>query len=102
MAFKGTTIPALPSGFTDCSWSNDACSHFEKEWNGMILEVWIEKDKPEERECVEQYLVCIRKPEESEFEDWVEFSINDVGEEGLRIAAHRIKKELYKLMKKFY
>lgn len=100
--FKGTTKPDLPTGFVDCSYGNDVCPHWEKEWNGYVLEVWIEKDKPEEREAVHQYLVCIRKPTESEFEDGVEFSTDDVSEEGLREASLRIKRELYKLMKKYY
>ena len=99
---KGVTKPVLPEGFVDRSYGNDVCPHWEKEWNGFILEVWIERDKPEEREAVHQYLVCIRKPTESEFEEGVEFSINDVSEEGLRIAALRIKRELWKLMKKYY
>jgi hypothetical protein len=102
MSFNKTTIPKLPAGFVDCSYHNDVCSHFEKEWNGFILEVWIERDREEDREAVQQYLVCIRKPEESEFEAGVEFSINDISEEGLMKASIRIRRELYKLMKQYY
>lgn len=100
--FKGTTKPDLPSGFVDCSYGNDVCSHWEKEWNGYVLEIWIDYDAPEKRESIHQYTVCIRKPEESEFEDFAEFSLNDFTEEGLREASRRIKKELWKLMKKYY
>ena len=102
MAFKGTTIPDLPTGFVDCSWQNDICSHFEKEWNGYVLEVWIDYDASERRESIHQYTVVIRKPGESEFEDFSEFTLNDFTEEGLKAASVRIKKEMYKLMKKYY
>ena len=101
MPFTGTTIPKLPPGFTDASWSNDACSHYEKEWNGYIIEVWIERDDIDKRECIHQYMVNIRLPEWSEHLEYVEFSINDLSEEGLRKASVRIFKEVFRLMKKY-
>lgn len=100
--FKGTTKPDLPFGFVDCSYINGVCSHWEKEWNGYILEIWIEYDDPARRESAHQYLIAISKPGESEFEDFSEFTMNDFTEEGLRAASLKIKRELWKLMKKYY
>lgn len=102
MAFKGTTIPDLPTGFVDQSDKNDVCTHFEKEWNGFILEIWIAQDDPKMREVPTQYTVSVRKPGETEMEDFTDISVEDFSEEGLRVASARIKKELYKLMKKYY
>lgn len=42
MAFAGTTVPKLPPGFVDRSWRNDICSHWEKDWNGYTIEIWID------------------------------------------------------------
>lgn len=101
MAFKGTTIPKLPVGFTDESWHNDVCSHFEKRWNRFIIEIWIAQDNPAERECAHQYLIAIKEPEECEFEEFVEFSKEDFSEDGLAEVSRRIWKEVYRLMKKY-
>lgn len=100
--FKGTTKPELPSGFVDCTYGNDVCSHWEKAWNGFIIEIWIEYDDPARRESVHQYTVIIRKPGESEFEEFREFTMNDFTEEGLRAVSLKIKREIYNLMKKYY
>ena len=99
--FKGTTKPDLPDGFVDRSYGNDVCSHFEKEWKEYTIDVWINYDDIKLREYPHQYMVSIRKKEESEIEDGVEFSLNDFSAEGLRIASVRIKKEVWKLMKKY-
>lgn len=101
MPFPGTTIPKLPEGFVDASWGNDACSHFEKEWNGYIIQVWIETDDVDKRECIHQYMVDIRLPEWSESIEYIEFSINDLSAEGLNKASRKIWKEVYRLMKKY-
>jgi len=102
MAFNFTTIPTLPTGFVDCSWRNDVCSHFEKEWNGFIIEIWIEYDNPIRRENVHQYSVVIRKPGESEHEDMEEFTADDFSEEAMRQVALRLHRAVFKLMRKYY
>jgi hypothetical protein len=102
MAFKGTTIPKLPPGFVDCSYGNDVCSHFEREWCGYIIEIWIEYDDKARRESLFQYAVVIRKPEECEFEEMVEFNGEDFTEAGLRAIGLKIHREVFKLMRKYH
>lgn len=101
MPFCGTTIPKLPEGFVDASWNNDVCSHYEKEWNGFIIEIWIERDNPERREAIHQYMIAIRKEEESEHIEYIEFTENDFTAEGLYKVSRRIWKEVYRLMLKY-
>lgn len=101
MIFPGTTIPKLPIGFINCSYHNDVCTHYEKEWGKYIIEIWIAQDDLDDRECIHQYMVNIRKPEESESIEFVEFSEEDFSTEGLRKVSKRLKLEVYKLMKKY-
>ena len=101
MPFPGTTIPKLPEGFIDCSYGNDICTHYEKEWCGNIIEIWIAQDNPDRRECEHQYMVMIREPEESEAIEFIEFSKEDFSAEGLNEVSRRLKREVYKLMKKY-
>ena len=101
MPFAGTTIPKLPPGFKDASWGNDTCSHYEKEWNGYIIQIWIERDNPAMREAVHQYMIDIREPEWSEPLEYVEFTKDDFSAEAMREVSRRIWKEVYKLMKKY-
>lgn len=101
MAFAGTTVPKLPEGFVDCSYKNDVCSHFEKEWNRYIIEIWIEHDDPAMRESIHQYAVILRDEEECEHEEIVEFTVNDFSAETLQQVSRRLRNEVYKLMKKY-
>lgn len=101
MRFHKTTVPKLPEGFKDATYQNDICIHYEKLWNSYIVEVWIAEDNPERRENIHQYMVSIREPFESEHIEYIEFSIEDFSQEGLRIASRRIHNEVYKLMKKY-
>ena len=96
MIFPGTTIPNLPAGFVDRSWGNDVCSHYEKEWNGFIIEVWINYDDPDRREVPEQYMIGIKFPEESEFIEYTSFDLSPIEK-----AERKIHNEVYKLMKKY-
>ena len=99
--FEGTTVPKLPEGFFDRSWHNDACAHFEKEFNGYIIEIWIERDNPDKRETGEQYLIGIHGPDNSVFEEFIEFTENDVSPEGLARVSKKLWLETYRLMKKY-
>lgn len=101
MIFPGTTIPKLPVGFINCSYSNDVCSHFEKKFNDYIIEIWIAQDDPEKREAVHQYMVCIKNDDECEALEFVEFSKEDFSAEGLQDVSKRLWLEVYRLMKKY-
>ena len=101
MAFPGTTIPRLPSGFFDRTYGNDVCSHFEKEWNGHIISVWIERDDPEYRDDREQYGITIKQKEETKILSCMEFSTDNFSSEALEKVSYRIRKEVYNLMKKY-
>lgn len=41
-------MPALPEGWTDTSWHNDACPSFQNQ--ALRLQVWIEFKNPADRE----------------------------------------------------
>lgn len=101
MAFAGTTVPKLPSGFFDRSYNNDVCSHFEKDWGGYVIEIWIERDDPEKREVDMQYCIGIKKSEANIFEEFIEFVENDFSAEGLEKVSRKLWKEIYRLMKKY-
>lgn len=101
MIFPGTTIPVLPEGFKNCSYRNDICTHFEREWGRYVIEIWIAQDDPDDRECDFQYLVGIKEQEESEFIEFVEFNRTDFSIEGSIKISRRLKLETYKLMKKY-
>lgn len=46
--FDPATMPAIPGGFSDISWKNDAMPSFECTKLGLVL--WIDFLKPEDRE----------------------------------------------------
>lgn len=46
--FDQSTLPAIPAGFEDESWHNDACPSFYSE--ALQLRLWVDYAKPEERE----------------------------------------------------
>ena len=100
--FKGTTVPKLPAGFVDLSYINNVCSHWEKQWNEYIIEIWIAHDDIDRREALFQYSICIRKENECEFEELIEFNVEDFTEEGMKEASRKIYKAVWKLMKKYY
>jgi len=96
-----TTIPKLPAGFKDCSWHNDICPHYEKEWNDYIIDIWINFDDKELREIEYQYTIGIREKEECEYLESIDFSIEDFTEKALNEVSIRMKYYVYKLMKKY-
>jgi hypothetical protein len=103
MKFNGreTTIPRMPIGFIDRSYGNDVCAHFEKEYGKYTIEIWIENDNPDTRECLKQYLIGIRKEDECEFEEFVEFDKNDFSENALNEVSRQFQNEVFRLMKKY-
>jgi hypothetical protein len=45
--YDPATMPALPEGWLDTSWRNDACPSYQNE--ALRLQVWIDFEKPEDR-----------------------------------------------------
>lgn len=70
--FDPATMPTLPAGFEDQSWSNDGCPHFTNAAIG--LEVWIDYADPKLREIGEP----------------PRFSVNRVDREGMPLGTRPI------------
>lgn len=49
--FDPATLPAIPEGFADSSWGNDACPSFTNEAAG--LRIWVDFVDPSQRELPE-------------------------------------------------
>jgi glutamate formiminotransferase len=104
MKFNGreTTIPKLPIDFKDCSWNNDICAHFEKRINEKYtIDIWIECDEEEYRESDRQYLIGVRKEEESQFEEFFEFDKNDFSESALNEVSRIFYLKTWEFIKKY-
>lgn len=60
--FKPADMPAIPAGFADSSWHNDACPRFENEQLGLTL--WVDYLDPAERETAgRRFLLCTEQTE---------------------------------------
>lgn len=49
-----TAMPAIPADWLDTSWHNDVCPSFlvtGDEWSGYGVRVWVDSERPEDREC---------------------------------------------------
>jgi len=99
--FNQVTVPKLPYGFVDRSWHNDVCPHYEKEWNGHIIDIWVNYDDLDEREVLEQYLIDIRKETEQETIEQVSFNSEDFSDKAMKEVSRRIFTEVFRLMKKY-
>lgn len=46
-----TDMPAIPEGWKDTSYHNDACPSFEREIDGRTYRLWVDYPKYEQSEC---------------------------------------------------
>ncbi|CCD94659.1 hypothetical protein BRAO375_3660053 [Bradyrhizobium sp. ORS 375] len=55
--YPADTLPALPAGFVDSSWRNDACPSFDNA--ALCLRIWCDHPDPSQREFPSNARFCV-------------------------------------------
>lgn len=60
--FDPATMPAIPAGFEDESWHNDACPSFHHE--GLRLTIWVDYADPQHRDSADSTRFALIRTDE--------------------------------------